>query len=81
MALVEIVCSHCGRHGYVADSRLPGVVVCSQCQVARLVRKGQQAIRSRTAAQNNAESVSYQPKMNPKKTRKRVLVPRVPRTI
>ena len=57
MALIEIVCPRYRRHGYVAGSRLPGVVVCSQCQLPRLVRQGQQAIRSRTAARLNADSI------------------------
>jgi hypothetical protein len=81
MALVEIVCPRCDRHGYVAGNRLPGVVICSQCQLARLVRDGEQRIRSRTAAQINAEGVPYQPKAAAKQARKRVLVPRVPRAI
>ena len=80
MALIEIVCPRCGRHGYVPGTRLPGVLVCSQCRLARLVRQGQQTIRSRTAAQINADGVPYQPKEASKQTRKRVLVPRVPTT-
>jgi len=80
MALIEIVCPRCGRHGYVPGTRLPGVLVCSQCQLARLVRQGQQTIRSRAAAQINADGVPYQPKEASKQTRKRVLVPRVPTT-
>jgi DNA-directed RNA polymerase subunit RPC12/RpoP len=37
MALVEIRCPRCSRHGYVAADRLPRVLRCSRCGAAELI--------------------------------------------
>jgi hypothetical protein len=80
MALIEIACPHCQRRGYVAADRLPGVLQCSGCGIAELIRDGMRIIRA-----HYDDSVIDTPKLKmpakPKPIRKswkRQLTPRVP---
>ena len=81
MALIEIVCPHCERRGYVGANRLPGVLRCSDCGFATMVHDGERIVRSHSAAINTTDN--RKPRRPPQKRvltprGKRVLTPRIP---
>ena len=53
MSLLAITCPRCLHTGFVGAERLPGILRCSDCDFARMVRQGNRAIRSRRAAAIN----------------------------
>jgi hypothetical protein len=73
MPLLAIACPRCQHTGYAGADRVPGMLHCSRCGFARMVRDGVREIRSPNAAALNA--ADHQPK-RPRGARKRRLVPR-----
>jgi hypothetical protein len=69
MPLLAIECPHCRRLGYVAASRVPGVLRCSGCDFAGMVHEGVRDVRSHDVA------------VRPKQPRQRALTPRGKRVL
>jgi hypothetical protein len=80
MPLLAISCPHCQHTGFVSADRLPGVLRCSDCSFARMVRTANRTVSSRRAAAlNAADNRPKQPRQRALMSRgKRVLTPRMP---
>ena len=90
MSLLEICCPHCGHHGHVASDRVPGMLRCSACNVAALMRDGIRTIRSSEGEAKNVMGAARctdaqsakdiaKPKRPPRlRCGKRILTPRSP---
>ena len=56
MPLLEIACSACDHHGYIASHQLPRMLKCFACGHVELVRDGGRRIRSTDAERLNARA-------------------------
>jgi hypothetical protein len=75
MAIMEIMCPRCARHGFVSADRLASIPHCADCGLARMVRSGGKVVRSHLAA--NIDAHDDKPR-KPPGTEQRVLVPAYP---
>lgn len=78
MSLIEICCPRCQHRGFIAADRLPGVLTCSDCGLAELVRQGGHVVRSYDADRLNGADNGRKPPT--RWQHKRALTPRVPVT-
>jgi hypothetical protein len=64
MPLLEICCPRCHHSGFISADRVPGVLYCSHCEFANMIREGVRAIRAQPL-----ELVEVKPRPSPEPKR------------